>query len=200
VRARRRSRRRAPGALARAVGPEHPLTLEDRCQAADATAAAGDAAAALAAPCFALATLHPSNGAPIANCAFELGWLAYRGGDTTTAHRAYALVVAAPGADVHKVWIARGFLALLDAHPAEALATLDAYLKEARSVRASWFASVLVADAVLGRALALRALRKPGAAEALTQARAGYLEGQTATGHPKWARRIAYVDALATAR
>jgi hypothetical protein len=186
-------------ALARAVGPEHPLTLEHRCQAAEATTA-GDAATALAAPCFALATLHSGNGVPIANCAFELGWLAYSRGDTTTSHRAYALVVAAPGADEHRVWIARGFVALLDGHPAEALATLDAYLKEAHSIPASWFASVLVADAALGRALALRALRKLGAAEALAQARAGYLEGQAATGHPKWARRIAYVDALGTAR
>ena len=185
--------------LSRAVGPEHPLTLEHRCRAAEATATAGDAAAALAAPCFALSRLHPGEGAPIANCAFELGWLAYSGGDATTAHRAYALVVAAPGADEHRVWIARGFLALLDGHPAETVATLDAYLKEARSIRASWFASVLVADAALGRALALRALRKPGSAEALAQARAGYLEGQAASGHPQWARRIAYVDALGTA-
>jgi hypothetical protein len=185
-------------ALARAVGPDHPLTLEHRCLAAEATTT-GDAANALAAPCFALATRHPSNGVPIAYCAFELGWLAYSGGDTTTAHRAYELVVAAAGADDIRVSIARGFLALLDGHPAEALATLDACLKEARSFRATWFASVLVADAALGRALALRALRRPGAADAVARARAGYLEGQAATGHPKWARRIAYVDALGTA-
>jgi predicted Ser/Thr protein kinase/tetratricopeptide (TPR) repeat protein len=181
-------------ALSRAVGADHPLTLESQVYAAIAEPDVAAAIAALEKPCLAVASLHPALGETVVGCAAELGWLAYSRGDVVLARRAFELVVGARGAAAIRVDIAHGYLALVAGEPAAAARSFERAITANESD--AWYAVAMTADAILGRALASRATGAPGSRALLEQARDGYVRGFEGNGHVRFQRRIAYVDAL----
>jgi hypothetical protein len=98
--------------LERELGEAHPLTLTTQNAAALTRAAPSDALARLTPPCHQLAALHPTRGAAVAACAYELGWLDLELAKLEDAKRDFALAMRAePDGSVSRA--AAAYLAML---------------------------------------------------------------------------------------
>jgi eukaryotic-like serine/threonine-protein kinase len=183
--------------LTRALGADHPRTLGIRVTAGRQTADDAAAEAALAPVCATLERLHPDTaGAKIAECWFEVGWLAHRRGARDEARAAFA--AAAPVAErslvTARAAVVRGYLALArdDAAAAEEVfaETLAALPRDGDDV--PWFTRASIGEAHLGIALARRATGDArGAAAAFARAAEVLTAVIAAQPLPSFQRRLA---------
>jgi eukaryotic-like serine/threonine-protein kinase len=140
------------------LGPEHPLTLDARIRAAVLAEDPARATQALPSLCASYRRLHPSYGTRIADCLFEVGWLAHDRGDHDQTTRSLAAAASIEGLEPGYAGLIRGYLLLARAQPAAARQAFRGALARLAAVdRAPWWTRFQAGDAHLGRGLALRA-------------------------------------------
>jgi hypothetical protein len=129
----------------RALGPNHPLTLEAAYLRAGVLPALAASRDAMRAACEALARYHPSHRQLIRECSLEVAWRSSVMGDRAVARAAAAQVVALAddGVKPDKRLRAEAYL-LLDRDPAAALAQLAAAVTPPAD--APWFAQLAAVD------------------------------------------------------
>jgi len=152
-------------AYARALGDNHPLTLEARLAAATFARDRSVAAADLRDTIARMQRLHPHLRETVDDYLYELGRLAEERGDVDEARRAFAQVRQQPNAGV-----AAGYLALLDGKLDDAARTMAALGGELASSPDVWI-RVAASDAfVVAGAAATRLHRDADAIASLTRA------------------------------
>jgi serine/threonine protein kinase len=140
------------------LGADHPLTLDARIRAAALTEDPAAAARALPPLCSRQQQLHPDHGSRIADCWFEVGWLAYARRDLEQTAQALQAALMVPGLERTQAAIIRGYLELARSEMAVASRAFGEALSDLPPGKeAPWWKRLQAADAQLGRALALRA-------------------------------------------
>jgi tetratricopeptide (TPR) repeat protein len=177
------------------LGKAHALTLRAQISAALTLAAPAEARARLIAPCHQLAALHPTRGAGIAECAFELGWLDLEVDRPDDARRDFELArKAEPGGWFSR--IAAAYLAAISSdHAAAERQFRDLLVESPLDATAPWHERFHVAELELGLGLAADgAGEHEQARQAFARARA-HLEAAMRVRH--WAPlswRAAWLD------
>jgi hypothetical protein len=152
-------------AYTRALGENHPLTLEARLSAAMFTNDRNAAAASLRDTSERLLRLHPHLRETADDYIYELGWLAEERGDTDEARRAFTAVRQAANARV-----AAGYLALLDGKLDAAVRSMEALGRELEASPDYWV-RVAASDAYMVAATSAAKLgRDADAIASLTRA------------------------------
>ncbi|HEY0479021.1 MAG TPA: serine/threonine-protein kinase [Kofleriaceae bacterium] len=162
------------------LGPNHPSTLEARVVEATLTRNPVAAAAAYRAACDGYQRWHPDRIRPLADCAFERGWLADEQGDTALARAAMQLAAADPLSPRERGMgtIAASYLAITGAGDRDVLAATTAMqrLAAAGAGATEWWGRGAAAQAYIAAALGWQRLGKPGDAERCWAAALALLE------------------------
>lgn len=183
--------------LERSLGPQHAFTLQERLRAAQFIGRPAAAATELRAVCSALAQFHPQRVDKIAECNYELGWLAVDRGDLDEARRALALAVAG---DIDQSPLAKIELALFGGDAAGAARDADALARGAARAP-MWWKQWYAVDAWIVAAAADDELGRRGASiTALRSALAILDQPSFRTGASFIRRRLDYLHAELTAR
>jgi tetratricopeptide (TPR) repeat protein len=177
--------------LERELGPDHPMTLDTRLDAAMFAETARQAYELAREPCRRYQQLHPHLAFRIAHCAFEVGWLAEGLGDPAEARTSMQVVLAFERGDTFERGFASGLLLLLDGHPAQAVAAMDALAERMQASAQPWV-RFKAADAWIAAAVAERRAGEPARAKAHLERARALLEGLPAfTASPYGRRRLA---------
>jgi tetratricopeptide (TPR) repeat protein len=157
--------------LDRALGPDHPMTLDAWIHAAMFAETSRRAYELAREPCRRYRELHPHLGFRISHCALEVGWLAEELGDAAEARGWLQVVLASERRDTFERGLASGFLLLLDGRPDEAAAVLAALAETVRGHAQPWVRLKAVNAWIVGAAAELRAGRPARARASLERAR-----------------------------
>jgi eukaryotic-like serine/threonine-protein kinase len=167
----------------RALGDDHPLTLDVRITTALWATDPREARSLLEPTCATYTRLHPTYVDQFDACWFELGWLAEERGDTAslTTAMSEALRAAAAGDDPERAGLARAYLALAAGAPATAIAGFADVLRQVGPVtgQPSWIVWD-AAEAELGAGRAHRAAGQAREAEAALHRARRHLENMVA--------------------
>ena len=178
--------------LARVIGAEHPLAIEERVRAAMYATDPTDARGQLHEACDAYQRLHPHLGERRSQCAYELAWLALVAQDEAETRAALAMI--APGGMEGR--FARGLGELLEGRP-EAAATLLVQLADDLGARSATWAHWRAVDALAVAARAELAAHHEARAKALIdRARATASGLSSLSGAPFFGWRIAELERL----
>ena len=161
------------------LGPNHPSTLEAQVVAAMLIRNPIDAAAQYQAACDGYQRWHPDRVRPLADCAFERGWLADERGDVALARAAMALAAADPLSPHERSMgtIARGYLAITGDGDAPAAANQLQQLGAAGSRAPEWWGRGAAAQAYVAAAIGWQRLGRADDAERCWAAALALLEG-----------------------
>jgi hypothetical protein len=183
--------------LERTLGPQHAFTLQERLRAAQYIGRPAAAATELRAVCSAFAQFHPQRVNKIAECNYELAWLAVDRGDLDEAKRSLAITAAAA---IDQSPLAKIELALFAGDAAGAARDADALARTA--ARASmWWDQWSAVDAWIVVAAADDQLgRRAGAITALRAALAVLDQPSFRTGASYIQRRLDHLHAELTSR
>lgn len=141
----------------RLLGASHPLVLRSRKLVANLEGDARVASPALASACRDLAHFHPALATEIADCAYDLLWLAIETSDVALGREACALVLdaASHGDEAQPAAIARAYLKALDGDFAAATTAL-AIPSLVAGAAAPWWEQLYAIDALSIRLLVER--------------------------------------------
>jgi len=182
--------------LERELGPDHPMTLDTRLDAAVFTESSRQAYELARGPCRRYQQLHPHLALRISHCAFEVGWLAEEIGELAEARAAMQVVLAFERDDTFERGFASGLLLLLDGRHAEAAAAMATLAERMRGGAQPWVRFKAVNAWIAGAVAELRA-GQPGRARASLESARQMLESLSSlAASPYGQRRLVRVRAL----
>jgi tetratricopeptide (TPR) repeat protein len=124
--------------LERELGPDHPMTLDTRLDAAMSAEASRRAYELAREPCLRYRQLHPHLALRLSQCALEVGWLAESLGEVAEARTWMQVVLAFERDDAFARAFAAALLLALDGRHAEAASAMVALAEEMRGRPQPW--------------------------------------------------------------